>query len=281
MPMADISNPSQQECSLELQEALNHWLELAKKMQQIAPLPSSIHSFIYEASDTWRKRVDWQRLLEKLAPVSLLLTSLQGSSASFVFFCLFIFWVSWRENSRGWRMSPVDLSLLPAWTFQRDLSRVFCGSPGVTVESLRGRSGPASITTFYMFVGSTQICEGQCSYHPKNGFFVHCSCFSFKNEVFYGASISKLFYVKHIPKMSLKIFHERTRTKMQIKRNRRDVQPNTLEALRMPPPPCGVTLFLIAKVLRSPAVCHCFRMCLFIRSSEVTFVFVLVSFPLL
>lgn len=101
MPMADISNPSQQGCSLELQEALNHWLELAKKMQQIAPLPPSIHSFIYEASDTRRKRVDWQRLLEKLAPVSLLLTSLQGSSASFFFFCLSIFWVSWRGKFSG------------------------------------------------------------------------------------------------------------------------------------------------------------------------------------
>lgn len=212
IPMADISNPSQQGCSLELQEALNHWLELAKKMQQIAPLPPSIHSFIYEASDTRRKRADWQRLLEKLAPVSLLLTSLQGSSARFFFPASLSSECHGRENSGGWRMSIVDLSFLPAGTFQRDLSRVFCRSPGVTVASLRGRSSPASITTFYMFVGSTQICEGQCSYHPENGFFVHCSCFSFKNEVFYGASISKLFYVKHIPKMSLKIFHKRTRT---------------------------------------------------------------------
>lgn len=47
IPMADISNPSQQGCSLKLQEALNHWLELTKKKQQIAPYPHQfIHSFM-------------------------------------------------------------------------------------------------------------------------------------------------------------------------------------------------------------------------------------------
>lgn len=170
MPMADISNPSLQGCSLELQEALNHWLELAKKKQQIAPLPPSIHSFIYEASDTQRKKADWQRLPEKLAPESLLLTSLQGSSARLFFSASPSSECHGGESSGGWRMSTVGVSLLPAWTFQWDLSCVFCRSPGVIVASLRGRSSPAGVTTFCMFVGSTQICEGQGSYHPGNGF---------------------------------------------------------------------------------------------------------------
>lgn len=165
-------------------------------------------------------------------------------------------------------MSTVGVSLPPAWTFQRDLSWVFCRSPGVIVASLRGRRSPAGITTFCMFVGEHSDLWRSGFLPPWKWFFGHCSCFSFKNEVFYGASISKLFYVKHIPKMSLKIFHERTWTKMQIKWNRRDVQPNALGALRMLPPSCAVTLLLTAKVPRSPAEspgCLCFSMCLFTR----------------
>lgn len=110
-------------------------------------------------------------------------------------------------------MTSLSLSLLPPWTFPQNVC--FAGHLG----SQWHLSWPSMCLWGALWSGKVHVPTTQ------EMFYVLCSCFSFQNEVFCEVSISKLFNVKRIPKTSLKIFHERTWTKVQIKWNRRDVQP--------------------------------------------------------